>query len=144
MAQQEVVAVISTQSLLDTLTADVGVGGDLLDPRLVLFTNAAASVNPNDNVPADLTAPTFGSYAVVNPAAWGTPYVNPQGGAEVLGPQTTYVSSNNNAGDPVTGCALLNTAGTAILALMFFAVAKDMTQLNAGFTLTPRWTRRSA
>jgi len=89
---------------------------------VVLFTNTTFS--PSDlkgKVFADLTLAAFTGYAMSSAITWGTAFVDLDGNVMQTGDKKQFLATADTpATPPITGAALVDTAGTKLLAIDLF------------------------
>lgn len=115
-------ALVVPQPLLSArLAAMITTGGELVTPKVHLFTN---NLTPSPHtVLGDLTAPTFGGYAAKS-ITWGSVFNDPDGGVGVSGGAPDWVTTDA-VGETIYGWFLTDTTNATLLGIRRLATPQN-------------------
>jgi hypothetical protein len=124
-------------TLLSTLAYLIGVGGPFNGINIALFTN---NIYPTRNkVFADYTYGTFGGITALQSIIWGTPFLNGNSQAEVLGGLINFLTTSAPS-SPVTayGYLFVNAGATDWLLAEAFATPVVFSLAGQYLGIVPR------
>jgi len=112
-------------------------GGALHTPQLVIVKNPAYAPTPQTAF-ADLVPCTFNGSAAVSPYVFTAPFVNDAGAAELMGAWAPFFSADGLITETITGYAVLNTAGNAIVWTEALVTPVVVSTIGTGILLAAR------
>jgi len=100
----------------------LAVAGDFTGAKVMLFTDTDIAVSDIKGlVLGDLTVPTFTGYALSAAVVWGASFVDLNGNVQQTAQKVQFLCSADTPGAlPVTGAALVDAAGTKLIAVDLF------------------------
>lgn len=114
------------------------VAGELDNCVVKLFMN---DIDPDgDTVLGDLTELDTPGYAASDAIAWGAPFINDLGNAEVVGDTKQFTCSGAEAGNIAYGYYVTNAAGTVLKYAERFTNPRPMELANQATLVIPRFT----
>lgn len=128
-------AVLVQASRLAALDRLAAVGGPLAATELRLGVNNI-SVGPG-TVLADLQEATFAGYAPVAAIAFGSAYIDPNGVVRIDAPSETFEMTATTTLEVVYYWYLVNTAGTALVAIALLDNPVPLTEVSQGLSVLP-------
>lgn len=105
--------VVTGSQLKSELSDMVAAGGPYENPKMILITNEADI--PPEAALADVDQPTFTGYGVSTAVTWGTPHIDADGNAVVLGNPKEFKCTADSTEETVHHVGLVSNDGLTLL-----------------------------
>jgi hypothetical protein len=128
---------LTSATLLAEATIEIGSGGPFHTPKIALYTN---DVYPSKGaILEDFTTTDFAGLTNLQAVTWGTPWVNDNGQAELLGARVDWLTTEAPV-DTITayGYVLTNSAGDTLLLAERFATPLSFQRSGQQESIIPR------
>lgn len=120
---------------LAMLEAAIGVGGQLEDAKLKLFTNSP--ILNRSTVVGDLTEADFSGYTDIDPYNFTSVFIDTDSVVKAIGPSAAFELTATTVTNTVTGWYITNTAGTGLLLASYLPEPISLTSVGQGLLVLP-------